>query len=300
MIWQASYDLTRTWLICYRVSTPTPPWWLQLFWPVALRHFWLLLSVFRLWCWTRWPWLLVPWNDEAGTAWKVFLWSICGNNDTLHWWFWWYSMRDLFQKYSGQFRNTPHAFHSVYSSLGVREYYRFTSLASALNSVYYFQGPDSYLDEERAIKHHLLQLQRSFTGQLARKHGPSRAFGKNFLWSKPLISFKIFQADFVSGACLGAFISTIFYPVNTTKTHMQKTLGGEFQSFLSVFRHLLKERGAWGMFRGVHVNYTRSFMSWGIINMSYSWLLGLLASWSLWSSADEDIDEPWRPAELIT
>jgi len=88
----------------------------------------------------------------------------------------------------------------------------------------------------------------------------------------------IFQADFVSGACLGAFISTIFYPVNTTKTHMQKTLGGEFQSFLSVFRHLLRERGAWGMFRGVHVNYTRSFMSWGIINMSYSWLLGLLAS----------------------
>ena len=107
----------------------------------------------------------------------------------------------------------------------------------------------------------------------------------------------IFQADFVSGACLGAFISTLFYPVNTTKTHMQKTLGGEFQSFLSVFCHLLKERGAWGMFRGVHVNYTRSFMSWGIINMSYSWLLGLLASWSLWSSAGQDSDEPWRPAE---
>merc|ERR1712130_858845 len=30
----------------------------------------------------------------------------------------------LDQKYSGQFRNTPHAFQSVYSSLGVREYYR--------------------------------------------------------------------------------------------------------------------------------------------------------------------------------
>ena len=83
-------------------------------------------------------------------------------------------------------------------------------------------------------------------------------------------------ADFVSGACLGAFISTLFYPVNTTKTHMQKTLGGEFQSFLSVFCHLLKERGAWGMFREVHVNYTRSFMSWGIINMSYSVWLHLL------------------------
>ena len=104
----------------------------------------------------------------------------------------------------------------------------------------------------------------------------------------------IFQADFISGACLGAFISTVFYPVNTTKTHMQKTLGGEFQNFRSVFRLLLKERGAWGMFRGVHVNYTRSFMSWGIINMSYSWLLGLLNSWSIWSSAGEG-SHWWTP-----
>ena len=30
------------------------------------------------------------------------------------------------------------------------------------------------------------------------------------------------------------------------------------------------------MFRGVHVNYTRSFMSWGIINMAYGYLLQLL------------------------
>jgi hypothetical protein len=29
------------------------------------------------------------------------------------------------------------------------------------------------------------------------------------------------QGDFITGACLGAFISTVFYPVNTTKTHMQ-------------------------------------------------------------------------------
>jgi hypothetical protein len=33
--------------------------------------------------------------------------------------------------------------------------------------------------------------------------------------------FFLFQGDFITGACLGAFISTVFYPVNTTKTHMQ-------------------------------------------------------------------------------
>ena len=56
----------------------------------------------------------------------------------------------------------------------------------------------------------------------------------------------------------------------------QKTLGGEFTSFRSVFKSLLRERGVRGMFRGVHVNYTRSFMSWGIINMTYGYLLRLL------------------------
>ena len=83
-------------------------------------------------------------------------------------------------------------------------------------------------------------------------------------------------ADFVSGACLGAFISTVFYPINTTKTHMQKTVGGKFESFTSVFGSLVRERGVKGMFRGVHVNYTRSFISWGIINMTYSYVLRIL------------------------
>merc|ERR1719158_308843 len=152
----------------------------------------------------------------------------------------------LDQKYSGQFRNTPHAFHSVYSSLGVREYDR------GLTAILMRNGPSNIIFF--SFRDHLRDSLPESMDRLG------------------------LLADFVSGACLGAFISTIFYPVNTTKTHMQKTLGGDFQSFLSVFRHLLKERGAWGMFRGVHVNYTRSFMSWGIINMSYSWLLGLLAS----------------------
>jgi hypothetical protein len=53
---------------------------------------------------------------------------------------------------------------------------------------------------------------------------------------------------------------------------MQKTLGGEFRSFGHVFLALYRERGVWGMFRGVHVNYTRSFISWGITNVSYEYL----------------------------
>ena len=76
-------------------------------------------------------------------------------------------MRDFFRSILDSFetRHTPST-QSIPPS--VFENTTGTPLPLALNSVYLFQGPDSYLDEERAIKYHLLQLQRSFTGQLAR------------------------------------------------------------------------------------------------------------------------------------
>jgi len=150
----------------------------------------------------------------------------------------------LDQKYEGKFRNTPHAVQVLWSSYGVREYYR------GLSAILLRNGPSNiiFFGVREPLRNSLPQSLDKFS----------------------------LLADFLSGACLGAFISTVFYPVNTTKTHMQKVLGGEFLSFRKVFRQLLKERGPRGMFRGVHINYTRSFMSWGIINMSYSVLLDFL------------------------
>ena len=84
------------------------------------------------------------------------------------------------------------------------------------------------------------------------------------------IKWGALATDFICGAITGAVISTLFYPVNVTKTHMQLKVGGNFLSFVSVFTKLLKDRGFRGMFHGVHVNYTRSFLSWGIINTTYS------------------------------
>lgn len=83
---------------------------------------------------------------------------------------------------------------------------------------------------------------------------------------------------FISGALLGTFISTIFYPMQVVKTRMQAKLGGEF---ISVFRAVLilyEERGRSfsRMFRGIHVNYTRSVLSWGIVNVSYEVIRKLL------------------------
>ena len=83
------------------------------------------------------------------------------------------------------------------------------------------------------------------------------------------IKWGAYLTDFLCGSITGAVISTLFYPVNVTKTHMQLKVGGSFQSFFSVFTKLLKDRGFRGMFRGVHLNYSRSFISWGIINTTY-------------------------------
>ena len=58
---------------------------------------------------------------------------------------------------------------------------------------------------------------------------------------------------------MGAFISTVFYPVNIIKTHMQCTVGGPFNSLWMTSRivYVERERSLRKMFYGVHVNYTR-------------------------------------------
>jgi len=138
------------------------------------------------------------------------------------------------------YRNTPHAFSCLWK-FGFKEYYR------GLSAILLRNGPSNVIFFSCRDK-----LRESFSEDL-----------KNLRM----------LADFISGACLGAFISTVAYPINTTKTHMQKTCGGKFRSFHSVFYELLQERGPKGMFRGVHINYTRSFLSWGIINVTYEYLI---------------------------
>ncbi|XP_065898190.1 mitochondrial nicotinamide adenine dinucleotide transporter SLC25A51-like [Dysidea avara] len=84
-----------------------------------------------------------------------------------------------------------------------------------------------------------------------------------------------FVGDFVSGAVLGALLSTLFYPLNVVKTRMQVKVGGSHLAIWPTFLVIYKERGySWRkIFRGVHVNYSRSVLSWGIINAIYEALM---------------------------
>jgi hypothetical protein len=59
---------------------------------------------------------------------------------------------------------------------------------------------------------------------------------------------------------------------------MQCTVGGPFNSLWKASRIVYeeRERSLRKMFFGVHINYTRALISWGIINASYEMLRNLL------------------------
>ena len=150
------------------------------------------------------------------------------------------------QHFHKRFRNTYHAFREL-QIFGFREYYRGLTpilLRNSVSNVLFFT-----LREE--ISHRM---------------------PKSDHWSSKLLY------DFCCGAIVGAFISTVFYPVNIVKTHMQCTLGGPFNSFWRTCRLVYEERdrSIRKMFYGVHVNYSRALISWGIINASYELLKKLL------------------------
>jgi len=82
--------------------------------------------------------------------------------------------------------------------------------------------------------------------------------------------YKVFK-EFLTGAFIGALNSALFYPCNVLKVHMQSNLGGPFQSIQKAAVQIYRERGnkVSYFYRGVHMNYTRSFVSWGVINVAY-------------------------------
>lgn len=149
------------------------------------------------------------------------------------------------RNYHKQYNNSIHAFRKLQQQHGVKELYRGQSailLRNGPSNVLFFLGRDyflkSYADTESASQKVLL--------------------------------------DFISGALLGAFISTVFYPLNVVKVRMQSEVGGSFSNKLvPTFRLILIERdfSLKKLFRGVHINYTRALISWGIVNATYELLM---------------------------
>lgn len=77
--------------------------------------------------------------------------------------------------------------------------------------------------------------------------------------------------NFLAGASIGAFLSTLFYPLNVIKIAMQCELGGPHRTIVYEFKYILRKRGLkfTNFYHGALLNISRAFLSWGIINASY-------------------------------
>ncbi|XP_071946864.1 mitochondrial nicotinamide adenine dinucleotide transporter SLC25A51-like [Antedon mediterranea] len=141
------------------------------------------------------------------------------------------------------YRNTIHVFKELYSKYGIKELYR------GLTPILLRNGPSNavFFGFRHELKDLLPEAQTQ-TGNILN--------------------------DFVSGAVLGASISTVWYPINVVKTRMMVKVGGEYLSFRQTFWNIYYERGKrlYSLFYGVHLNFSRALISWGIINASYELL----------------------------
>ncbi|XP_014214563.1 solute carrier family 25 member 51 [Copidosoma floridanum] len=141
-----------------------------------------------------------------------------------------------------KFKNTPHAFSVLLREYGLSECYR------GLVPIIYRNGLSNLMFftlREQSIK----------------IRGPENSTMSNF----------------ISGALIGGVTSTFFYPVNVIKVHMQSKIGGDFEKFTKCVRevYLLRNRSITSFYKGVHLNFIRSFISWGVINASYDSLKAL-------------------------
>ena len=166
--------------------------------------------------------------------------------------------------YHGRFKNSFHAAKILYSSYGIKEFYRgFTSiyLRNSLSTGLFFS-----LREPIANR-----VLNSFKFRPHSLYDPSIVTTGKQKVSKDLLP--IAAAHFASGGILGGVLSTVFYPVNVVRTRMQSYVGGEFHNVFFVWSMIRAERpSVLSMWRGVPLNFSRSLISWGIINASYELL----------------------------
>ncbi|XP_061690950.1 solute carrier family 25 member 51b [Syngnathoides biaculeatus] len=150
-------------------------------------------------------------------------------------------------RHHGRFNNTAHTFRTLLTEYGVRECYR------GLVPIVLRNGPSNVL---------FFGLRGPIKEQLP--EATSRA--------GHLVN------DFVCGGVLGAALGIMFYPLNVIKSRAQSRVGGAFQPSRQVLLMVWRERGrsVAMLFRGAHLNYHRSLLSWGIINATYELLLKLI------------------------
>ena len=148
-------------------------------------------------------------------------------------------------RYHDKFKNTSHAFKYLLKNYGITEYYR------GLVPIIY----------RNSCSNLMFFVLREQSKELSGEQGSV-------------------LTSFVNGALIGGLTSTIFYPMNVIKIHMQSKIGGSFEKFVTVTRDLYvaRNRSIVAFYKGVQLNCMRSFISWGVINASYDFLKQVMFS----------------------
>uniref|UniRef100_A0A182R7M8 Mitochondrial carrier protein n=1 Tax=Anopheles funestus TaxID=62324 RepID=A0A182R7M8_ANOFN len=145
--------------------------------------------------------------------------------------------------YHQKYRNTHHAFKIIMLENGIKELYR------GLVPVLWRNGPSNAM---------FFVLREEADSRL-----PKRV---------TMLSQR--TQEFVAGACIGAFISSLFYPLNVVKVTMQCRVGGPYDNMWTALMQVYNERDRKlrNVYKGVSMNCTRAFFSWGIMNTAYEQL----------------------------
>ena len=147
-------------------------------------------------------------------------------------------------KYHDNYKNTYHVFRDLQKHEGFKELYRGLTaicLRNSLSSAAFFTGRRPL---KQMFPHSANKLENTFY-------------------------------DFLSGGLLGALLSTVFYPFNVIKSHMQARVGGPFIGMYRAYRLVYESRNKKfvNIFKGVGSNFTRAILGWGITNSAYEFCL---------------------------
>lgn len=185
------------------------------------------------------------------------------------------------RKFHKEYKNTVDALVKL-RTFGSAEYYR------GLTCVLLRNGPSNILffglrDEIKKLMPRVDFLspskKRTSNDNLSASGNDIQSQPKNSVRLGPIHLTDSMLHDFLSGAILGMCISTLFYPLSVVRTRMQtRAPGTEFLSIIKAFNAVYCERDRkfLRLFHGCMINVMRQFMSWGIINCSYEFVLDLL------------------------
>ncbi|KAH7643432.1 mitochondrial nicotinamide adenine dinucleotide transporter SLC25A51 [Dermatophagoides farinae] len=144
-------------------------------------------------------------------------------------------------RFNNQYTNMFDTFYQI-RRYGIQEYYRgfrITVLRNGPSTFLYFCSLDYC---EQRLSNELSSLSTTKHHQFVRK--------------------------FITGALLGATISTLIYPLNVIRTRIQiQPIGTKHMTIRTAFEQLLMERIGTerSLVAGIHANLVRSFLHWGCL-----------------------------------